>query len=257
MDLQAAFYNPAISAWSSQPSVAVSRYDGPLDFVVHRAAGTIVLGGRNAVTVGLQVQSFGEFTLADESGVTGSYRPQNTIVELAAGRRIGTTLVLGVRGKWIDSQVAPGFGARGIAGDAGVVWRVTGLPLRVGAALTDFGPALEYGGSAGQARLPTRIRMGVSADASLPARTTVHLAMDVQASPREWNTFSQFAGVAIEYDGVLSARAGFIRETLLEASTGATFGLGIHIAAFTIDLAREMGVNRLGDESHFSLGFRQ
>jgi hypothetical protein len=99
--------------------------------------------------------------------------------------------------------------------------------------------------------------MGVSADASLPARTTVHLAMDVQASPREWNTISQFAGVAIEYDEVLSARAGFIRETLLEASTGATFGLGIHIAAFTIDLAREMGVNQLGDETHFTLGFRQ
>jgi len=254
-DAQAAFYNPAATAWSPL-ALSVSRYDGPLDFVAWRLAGHL-RAGNHVISIGAQVQSFGEFQLADEFAVIGTYEPQNLIVELGLSRHVSAGMVAGMRAKLVDSRVAPGVSATGFAADMGFVWRVPHAPVQLGASLLDLGTALRYGtGEANRARLPTRLRAGASMETPLAGRARLLLTADANVAPHDTRAFSQFLGGAITWDGLVTARAGFIRETLLEPSTGWSFGLGFNLGIVSFDLGREIGVNNLGSETHISLGYR-
>ena len=41
-----------------------------------------------------------------------------------------------------------------------------------------------------------------------------------------------------------------------DRATGGTFGIGIRYNRFEADIAREMSVSELGDETHFGVGVR-
>lgn len=250
-DAQAAFYNPALVALAA-PRVALHRYDGPIGFLVHDATAAFRAGALGNVQVGLQVQTFGEFEISDEAGSLGTFDPQNVIGSVGLARSFGRSVAAGVRAKWIHSRVSPGGHGQGLGADAGVTFDAPGLPIRIGLAALDVGPDLSIDGN--DAPLPTRLRAGVAG--RIPAGDwNVLLAVDADASPHDTGVGGTRAGLAVGWRDAVTLRGGWLRETLVESNDGYTFGLGVRLGRFSVDFAREIGVNHLGDEIHFSLEY--
>jgi hypothetical protein len=256
-DHRATFYNPAAGAWLQRPVFGLNRYDGPLGFLAHRVTATLAAGDIAVIQAAMQVQSFGEFTLDDEVGGTGSYEPQNVIAELGIQRALGQRLAVGARGKWIESRITGVDAARAMALDLGLLLAVPGLPATVGVALVDAGHGLSgAGGAGGEAPLPTRLRVGASGSLGLGRGVRLVLAADAAAPPRDWSALSRYAGVALDLREQVVLRAGRLAETLIETNVGTTFGMGFRLGGLEVDFARELGANRLGNETHISLGYR-
>jgi hypothetical protein len=125
-----------------------------------------------------------------------------------------------------------------------------------------MGPGLRLGDEAGAESdpLPGRIRVGVGYDLLAHLRpdgdTRFRIAVDLEQALRDLATSSQFVGLELGVGEVLFLRGGLIAESLFETSTGSTVGIGVRLGAFQFDLAREMGVNQLGDETQLSLSAR-
>jgi hypothetical protein len=144
--------------------------------------------------------------------------------------------------------------------DAGLLWRpLERVPLDLGASATNVGPGLRLGGepSSDGEPLPSRIRLGVGYDVLGHLRPQggirLRIAVDLEHALRNLQTASQFLGLELGVREVLFVRGGWIAESLIETNTGSTVGLGLRLGVFQFDLAREIGVNQLGDETQLSL----
>ncbi len=109
--------------------------------------------------------------------------------------------------------------------------------------------------------MPGRLRFGASYDvlkhfARSDGSPGLLIAVDLEHALRDLGTGSQFIGAELGVADVLFVRGGYIAETLIETNTGVTLGLGLAVGSARFDLARELGVNQLGDETHISLTAR-
>jgi hypothetical protein len=82
------------------------------------------------------------------------------------------------------------------------------------------------------------------------------MAFDMEHALRNLATASQYLGLEFGVRNTLFVRGGLVFETLIETNTGSTLGVGLRLGAVGFDLARELGVNQLGDETHLSLSVR-
>lgn len=263
-DLQGARWNPAAIAVVEDISPLVSSYDGPLDFRVNHFAVAVPAFGLGVLAVSAEVQDFGEIELAGPSSpddVVGAIRPSNMILSLVFGRHVLQRVSMGVTAKWIRSDLSGQYGAT-VAFDAGLLWRpLKDVPLDLGASTTNMGPGLQLGDQGlGKDPLPTRIRAGVGYDLLGHLRPNgavrLRVAVDIEHALRNLQTSSQFLGLEVGVGDALFVRGGLISESLIETNSGSTVGIGLRLGAFQFDLAREMGVNQLGDETQLSLGGR-
>lgn len=263
-DLQGARWNPAAIAPVEDISPLVSSYDGPLDFRVNHFAAALPAFGLGVLAVSVEVQDFGEILLAGPASpddVVGAIRPSNVILSLVFGRHLLQRVSVGVTAKWIRSDLGGEFGAT-VAFDAGLLWQpLDDVPLDLGVSTTNIGPGLRWGDQgSGKDPLPARIRAGVGYDllGHLRPDGTVRLrvAVDLEHAARNLQTSSQFLGLEVGVGNVLFVRGGFVSESLIETNSGSTVGIGLRVDAFQFDLAREMGVNQLGDETQLSLSAR-
>ena len=97
----------------------------------------------------------------------------------------------------------------------------------------------------------------------LPADYRVTLAFDIESDVRELSNSSQHGGVTLTVHDVLVLRGGIVildnpsvESGDADRATGGTFGIGIRYNRFEADIAREMSVSELGDETHFGVGVR-
>lgn len=265
-DLQGARWNPAAVAFVEDFSPLVSTYDGPLDFRVNHLAAAFPAFGLGVLALSAEVQDFGEIEVAGPASpddVVGTISPNNVILSLAFGRRLLQRVSIGVTAKWIRSELGGESNGSTMAFDAGLLWRpVEHVPLDFGASTTNIGPGLRLGEPPGSRRdpLPARIRAGLSYDLLAHLRpdgaVRLRVALDLERALRDLQTGSRFLGLEVGVGEVLFVRGGLIAEALLETSTGSTAGIGLRVGAVRFDLAREMGVNQLGDETHVSLSAR-
>ncbi len=262
-DLQGARWNPAVTARINAIAPLVSSYDGPLEFRVNQLAVALPAFGLGVLSISAEVQDFGEIPLAGPASpddVVGVITPNNLILSMGVGRAVLSGLSLGLTAKWIRSDLGGEADGSTFAFDAGLLWRpLEQVPLDLGASATNLGPGFRLGDELGSDRepLPARIRVGVGYDLLGHLRpdggVRLRVAVDLEHALRHLQTGSQFLGVELGVRELLFVRGGWIAESLVETNTGSTVGLGLRLGAFQFDLAREMGVNQLGDETQLSL----
>jgi len=262
-DLQNAQWNPASLGALDSFNPLVSSYDGPLEFVVTKFAAAVPISGFGVVALSAEVQSFGDIPLTglDSPDVTtGQISPNNLVAALSFGRRLVQRLSFGVAAKLIRSELYGQLEGSTFGFDAGLHWApLANVPLQLGASVLNLGPDLRLDDRPGAETqpLPARTRFGLAYDALghlLPEDGfQLLLALDLEHAIRNFATASQYFGMELGVWNTLFVRGGYISETLIETNTGTTLGLGIAVGAFRFDLARELGVNQLGDETHLSL----
>jgi hypothetical protein len=261
-ELQGIRWNPAALASIQQVEPLASHYDGPLDFKFNYLAVAFPVGKAGVLAVAADVQSFGEVSLSGATGApSGVIEPNNLILGVTFGRELLPRLALGVTGKWVRSELGGELNGDTFAFDVGLLWRpLEQVPLDLGASTLNVGPdlKLEQGGESNP--LPGRLRWGASYDllAHLlrEGRLNLLVAFDSEHALRDLGTSSQFIGAELGIAHVLFLRGGYIAETLIETNTGGTFGVGLALGPLRFDLARELGVNQLGDETHITLAAR-
>jgi hypothetical protein len=262
-DLQNVRWNPASLGALDAVNPLVSSYDGPLDFVVTEFAAAVPISDFGVLALSAEVQSFGDIPLTGlDSPDTpiGQLSPNNLVVSLGFGRRLVQRLSFGVAAKLIRSELVGQLKGSTFGFDAGLHWLpLANVPLQLGVSALNLGPDLRFDDRPGAEAqpLPARARFGVAYDALshlLPGKgIQLLLALDLEHAIRNLETGSQYFGVELGVREILFLRGGFIAETLIETNTGTTVGLGVGLGAFRFDLARELGVNQLGDETHLSL----
>ena len=149
-------------------ALTISRTDAPDLYQHYLFAGATALRGIADVAAFARVLTFEAIPLLDENGTPlGEAAPQSIAVGVTAARRLLSALDAGASIKFVSVDLGaepPGAASSargtGFALDFGAVARpFADLPLSVGAAILDVGPALDLGGNADP--LPTRLRLGI------------------------------------------------------------------------------------------------
>lgn len=274
-DLQGLLYNPAGVATRDSAGLTFSRYQGASDLDVNGnyVAGSVpVLGG--VLTAAFNYEDLGEIELTGGSPEPlGTADLRNIVAVGSFGVDVTEAIALGASAKYLSSDLGAGEGT-GFAFDAGALVRpVSDFDLTLGAAVLNVGPDIEFdiddelGGETEGAGdpLPSRLRWG----AALVLRGTGDdveagnsdygflLATDVEHNLRELGDVSLHAGGELDYRRIVTVRGGFVRLVNSfggESANGFSLGAGVRWQQLRVDVAREIGVNEIGDETHFSLG---
>ena len=190
----------------------------------------------------------------------GTITPNNLVLGLSLGRELLPRLHMGVTAKWVRSELSGDLTGDTYAFDAGLLWRpLERLPLDLGTSVLNVGPGLsiEDNPNVEPSPLPSRLRIGASYDllehVQPDGRFSLLLAVDLEHALRDLGTGSQFLGAEFGVADFFFVRGGYIAETLIDTNTGGTLGAGFALDRFRFDIAREFGVNQLGDETHISL----
>jgi hypothetical protein len=262
--LQGVSWNPAAVAAIRDIAPLVSSYEGPLEFDVTQLALAVPAGGIGVFAISAEVQSFGEIALTgagSADNTTGVVTPGNVIVGITYGRSLPGRLAFGLTGKWIRSDLVAGLRGSTVALDAGVLWApFESVPLDLGLSAVNLGRGLKLEDHPGAARdpLPGRVRFGLAYDLLGHAWPELGwqllVALDEERAVRRLGTASRYVGVELGFEGVLFLRGGLVSESLVETNRGATVGMGMRLGFLEFDIARELGVNELGDETHVSIG---
>ena len=273
-DLQGLLYNPAGLASRDSTGFTFSRYEGASDLDLNGNYGAASLPvGRGAFTVALNYEDLGEIELTGSSpDPLGTVDLRNVLLVGSYAVQIVPRVAVGASAKYLSSDLGAAEGS-GVAFDAGALLRPSeAVPLTLGLAVLNVGPDLELDLNEGESGeepqgdpLPSRLRWGAALDlrnfgeaaAEEAGDLGLTLAADLEHDLRELGNVSFFAGAALGYRDILTVRGGALRLDNgfgEDASSGASLGAGVRWEGFRVDVARELGVNEAGDETHFSLG---
>jgi hypothetical protein len=274
-ELQAMPYNPATIDGLERGALTFSRHQGADDagFDGNYVAGAVV-SRWGTFAAQLLFQDYGEIPLTDSSpDVIGSADITDWSAGITWAHHWRDRLSYGVTAKLYSSDLGVTTGD-GTAFDVGLVYlpRPGSVPMSFGVSLRNLGGDFTYDPVEGSAEevdsdnLPSRVRVGVSATPErffgLPPEYRIALAFDIESDLRELSNSSQHGGVALTVHDLVVLRGGFllldnpyVDSGDADRSVGGSFGIGIRYERFEADLAREVSVSELGDETHFSAGF--
>ncbi len=279
-ELQGVPYNPATQSGLERGSLTYSRFEGAdlADLNSNYIAGAYVATW-GTIGAHFVYHDFGDVPLTDTSPTpVGSIDLNESVIGVTYANQWRDELDYGVTFKWYSSDLGV-VEASGPAFDFGVLYAPRDVPVHLAAAVRNVGPNLDLedgsvavpgGGSSGAVReeqLPTRIRIGVGVNLndlfSVPEGYGASLLFDVETDAREISTASQHFGGAVTLREVVTVRAGivsidnpFVDEGDGNRQIGGSFGIGIYYQGFEADIAREVSVSELGDETHFAVGWR-
>jgi hypothetical protein len=282
-ELQALPYNPAAIVGLEKGALTYSRFQGAdleddLDgFNGNYLAGAYVAAW-GTVAGHFVYQDLGQVLLTDSSpDPIGSIDLSEWVVGLTYANEVRRKLAYGVTAKWYRSDLGV-TEASGPAFDAGVTYRPREtVPIALAASLRNLGPDLDFedtadalpgGEGGGEESLPSRVRVGIAVTPErfpgLPEEYVVRLLFDIESDLRELSASSQhFGGVLTVHDaveirgGVLFADNPFLDEGDGDRVVGGAFGIGLRLhQGFEAEIAREVSVSELGDETHFGVGWR-
>ena len=279
-ELQGVPYNPATQSGIERGALTYSRFEGAdlADLNSNYIAGAYVatwgtIGGH------FVFHDFGEIPLTDTSPTpVGSIDLSESVIGVTYANRWREELDYGVTLKWYSSDLGV-VEASGPAFDFGIVYGPQDVAVQLAAAVRNVGPTLDFedgsvsapggGSSSGdrEEKLPTRIRIGVGVNLNdmfnLPAGYAARVLFDVETDAREISTASQHFGGSVTFHDVVTVRGGvisidnpFVDDGDGNRQIGGTFGIGIYYEGFEADIAREVSVSELGDETHFAVGWR-
>jgi len=275
-ELQAMPYNPATVDGLEHGALTFSRIEGADDagFSGNYVAGAVV-SPWGTFAAQLVYQDYGEIALTETSpDEIGTVEISDWAAGITWANHWRDRLSYGATAKWYSSDLGVTTGG-GAAFDVGLVYlpRPGSVPMAFGLSLRNLGADFSYDetgdtpGDGGSDNLPSRIRVGVEAAPErffgLPPEYRVSLSFDIESDLRELSNSSQHGGVSLTAYDVLVLRGGivlldnpYVDSGDADRSTGGAFGIGIRYDRFEADIAREMSVSELGDETHFAVGIR-
>ena len=274
-EIHALPYNPAAAIGLGRGIVTYSRFEAAeqADF-----NGNYLAGGADtrwgAVAIQALYLDYGEIPLTETSPEpVGSVEVSDWALGVTyANRTYGEKLAYGATVRWLSTSFGS-IEASGPAFDAGLLYapRPT-LPLAFGLALRNLGPDLDFGAAVDgeesrKESLPARVRLGVDfrpeTFLGLSSDYRVELGFDIESDLRELATSSQHAGASLTVHQAVVLRGGLV---LLDnpyttgnesgRNAGGAVGVGVRFGGFEADLAREISISDLGDETHFAVGWR-
>jgi len=280
-DIQTASWNPAGLALLKKREVSYSRLNS-FSFQVGDTEDSI---NNNLIALGFPTSIYGSFGFALEiqnygaTAITGPGGPD--ILNIVDDKTMifygfyATSLTdkldVGMDYKFVSVD----FGsldqtATTSAVDFGVLYRpFRSIPIQAGASLRNLGFAMQYKNAPQKDPLPRRLRVGGAYDVLQHLAHTDVLSLIVSTDIEMWRSkivgeddvvlkrpieSSQYFGTEFSYSGLLFLRFGYIREKLFE-TVGPAYGIGLNFKGIRFDLAQELGVSDLGDETHFTAGF--
>ena len=275
-ELQAMPYNPATVDGLERGALTFSRHQGADEagFDGNYVAGAVV-SRWGTFAAQLMLQDYGEIPLTDTSpDIVGTAEITDWSAGITWAHHWRDRLSYGVTAKFYRSDLGVTTGD-GTAFDVGLVYlpRPGSVPISFGVSLRNLGGDFTYDALEGSTaevdgdNLPSRVRVGVSATPQrffgLPPEYRVELAFDIESDLRELSNSSQHGGVILTVHDLLVLRGGvllldnpYVDAGDMDRSTGGSFGIGIRYEGFEADVAREISVSELGDETHFAVGFR-
>jgi hypothetical protein len=275
-ELQAMPYNPAAVDGLERGALTFSRIEGADDagFSGNYVAGAVV-SRWGTFAAQFVYQDYGEIALTESSpDQIGSAEISDWAAGITWANHWRDRLSYGATAKWYNSDLGVTTGS-GAAFDLGLVYlpRPGSVPISFGVSLRNLGGEFSYdetddAPADGESDdLPGRVRVGVEAAPErffgLPPEYRVALSFDIESDLRELSNSSQHGGVSLTAYDVLVLRGGivlldnpYVDAGDSDRATGGAFGIGIRYDRFEADIAREMSVSELGDETHFAVGFR-
>lgn len=269
-ELDAVAYNPAAAAGATA-ALTISRTDAPDLYQHYLFAGATALRGIADVAAFARVLTFEAIPLLDENGTPlGEAAPQSIAVGVTAARRLLSALDAGASIKFVSVDLGaepPGAASSargtGFALDFGAVARpFADLPLSVGAAILDVGPALDLGGNADP--LPTRLRLGIGIEplallrpeGEQPVRALLLLDRE-QGLARSADGAGLHFGAEVRLLEMLAVRGGLGTDGHEAGRLRQGFGLGVAVRRVRLDIAYELADSpALSDQTHVSLVVR-
>lgn len=272
-DLQALAYNPAVLAGIDRGALTFSRFEAAeaTGLTSNYVAGAWK-GRWGAVAVQGILHDLGEIPVTTDSpDPDGAIDVGEWVLGVSYARTWRDRLALGATAKVYKSDLGETEGTA-TAFDAGLVWspRET-LPLDIAVSVRNLGPDLEYdavgGGDPAPQQLPSRVRLGIGFRPDeflgLPEAYSVTLYADSENDLRQLSTTDLHAGAVVDAHEIVIVRAGvlltdnpYVEQGDGDREVGGAFGVGIRYEGFEADVSREISVSELGDETHFSVGFR-
>lgn len=275
-ELQAMPYNPAAVDGLERGALTFSRIEGAEDagYDGNYVAGAVV-SPFGTFAAQLIYQDYGDIPLTETSpDVVGTAEVSDWAAGLTWANRWRDRLSYGVTAKWYNSDLGVTSGS-GAAFDIGLVYlpRPGSVPVSFGISMRNLGGDFSYdetdatSGGGDSDNLPSRVRVGVEAKPEsffgLPPEYKVGLSFDAESDLRELGNSSFHGGAMVMVYEVLVLRGGIVRidnpyvdSGDADRATGGSFGIGIRYDRFEADIAREVSVSELGDETHFAVGFR-
>jgi hypothetical protein len=282
-DIQAASWNPAGLALLRKKEVSYSRLNS---FTFQGLEGDDSINN-NLVSVGIPTELYGSFGFSIEiqnygqTVLTGEGGPEPIgVVDDKAmifygfyATSITDKLDVGIDYKFASLDYGSMESkATTSAIDLGALYRpFRTIPLQVGGSLRNLGFDMQYKDAEQKDPLPRRLRVGAAYDILQHLIGSDVLSLLVSTDIEMWRSKimdqedqdkvvsrpienSQYFGTEFSYSGLLFLRFGYIREKLFE-TVGPAYGIGLNYRGIRFDLAQELGVSDLGDETHFTAGF--
>lgn len=278
-DLQALPYNPAVLAGIDRGALAFSRFEAAdlAEVNTSYVAGAYA-SAWGTIAVQAVVDDFGEIVVTETSpDPVGRIDVSDWAVGVSYANTWRERIAWGVTAKWYSSDLGVEDGS-GPAFDAGVVYSPKGeqLPLDIGVSLRNLGPDVEFESTdpvdtgvgsteTAEEHLPSTVRLGIAAhpDLGLPEEYRVTLAFDIESDLRELSASNQHLGASVVVHEIVAVRGGvvivdnpFVASGDESSNVGGAFGIGLRYEGFEADVSREVSVSELGDETHFSVGYR-
>ncbi len=283
-DIQSVVWNPAGLALLGQMEVSYSRLES---FEFESLEGMSGINN-NLISIGipvekygsigfsLEIQNYGETVVTDATGaVLGVESDRGYIFYGTYATPIFDKLDVGFDFKYLRVSFTglEGTPRRGSTSaiDIGALYRpMREIPLQVGVAFRNLGFALQFEDEFQRDPLPRRLVVGVGYDVlqhflkseELSALVSMDLKFRRTSFKNEEDktitdieTYKYF-GTEIGYNQMLFFRAGYIQEPEQFRTSGPTFGIGFQYKGMMFDLARELDVSELGDETHITAGYR-
>jgi len=199
----------------------------------------------------LNVLDFGNQQITDGTGQpVGLVLPRNILVAATYGAAIGTQVSLGLSYKRLQYRVdctgqcsnVSTFSAGTNALDLGAQYEMSGVPIRLGAAIRNIGSRLRITDGEDADPLPTRVEVGASYRLEFirnyVSDVDFRLAGDIVATESAADPSARL-GAELTYQKTAHLRAGYIANDANGANAALGFGLGAGRLVF--DIARTFG----------------
>lgn len=285
-DIQTASWNPAGLALLRKREVSYSRLNS-FSYDVGDGEDSI---NNNLISLGFPTDLYGTFGFSLEiqdygqTAITGTGGPEVlALVDDSAmifygffATSLTDKLDVGVDYKYarVDYGALEAMGGSGIAStsavDLGILYRpLRTVPLQVGGTVRNLGFGIQYKDAAQKDPLPRRYRIGAAYDVLQHLIGSDVMSLLVSGDIEMWRSevrdkdteellsepieSTQYFGTEFSYSQMLFLRFGYIREKVF-STQGPAYGIGLNYKGVRFDIAQELGVSDLGDETHFTAG---
>lgn len=262
-DALAVFSNPGGLGMVENISISFTHSEYLVETKYESFAAAMAVEGIGTFGLGITFLDYGGIKETD-FGVAGGFTgntldPSDLAIGVSFARMLSDKFSMGVTVKYFQEDLDfDGIKASGVAFDVGTVFDTGYRGIKIGAAMTNFGPDVGFSGDGGfesdqDIPLPQTFRIGVSMDSrsfneneNLVVTGSVDLlknADTVQRLP---------VGVEVMVSKMLMLRGGYV----FGYSEGSySFGVGVHVSKFRIDYSLSKLENfGTSDIQRFSIG---